>query len=124
MCNHHPDCDNAVDENLDVCYDKYIAKGNIDEYATLRCHSKIYENMETVASVCDGIIECQGDEDEPLRCKTNNANTVLASSVGIIIFCYLGLTVYFRIKRKYRKERIDRKLEFIVEMHLCISRGI
>ena len=116
QCNHHPDCDNAVDENLDLCYAKYIAKGKIDEFATLRCPSKIYENMETVASVCDGIIECHGDKDEPMRCKTNNANTILASSIGIIIFFYFGLTMYFKFKRKYRQEINGSQLEFMLRI--------
>ena len=34
-----------------MCYDKYKAQGKIDESASLRCYSKIYENMETFASV-------------------------------------------------------------------------
>ena len=73
MCNQHPDCDNAVDENLDMCYDKYIAQGKIDESATLRCYSKIYENMKTFASVCDGNVECQGYKDEnPDVCGNEN----------------------------------------------------
>ena len=116
QCNHHPDCDNAVDENLDVCYDKYVKQGNIDEHATLRCHSKIYSTMETVASVCDGVVECQGDVDEPLRCRKNNGNTILASSVGFILFCYLGLKMFIHFKRNQTRKQSARKLEFILRI--------
>ena len=114
VCNDHPDCDNAVDENLVMCYDKKIAQWTIDEYATKNCPSKMYENMETVAAVCDGIAECHEDKDEPPRCKKNNGNTILLVSVGIILSCYLGLTMYFYFKRKYRRESNDRKLEFML----------
>ena len=104
VCNNHPDCDNAEDENLDKCYEKKIELGTINENAILRCQSKMHETMEIVALVCDGIVECQGDEDEPLKCNKNNTNKILASTVGIILSCYLGLAMYLKLKRKYEKE--------------------
>ena len=119
-CNDHPDCDNAEDENLDLCYYKKIEKGTIDEYATLRCQSKMHKIMETVAAVCDGIIECQDEDgkpkDEPKNCKDRPTKKILISSVVFILFCYLGLTAYFKINRKYKNESKDRKLEFMKTM--------
>ena len=103
-CNHHPDCDNAEDENYEDCKDKYVEKFIVKEFATLRCPSKIYPNMETVATVCDDIIECHNGEDEPESCKNNRANTYLAISVGSILAVYLGLKSYFYII-KYKKRR-------------------
>lgn len=45
---------NAVDENLDMCYDKYIAQGKIDESATLMLQQDLREHGN-FASVCDGV---------------------------------------------------------------------
>ena len=93
-CNHHPDCDNALDEQLDQCYEQYVKRGLVDNYATLRCQSKIYPNMETVATVCDDVVECNNSEDEPITCKKHNGNLFLGLSVGCIFFIYLGLKLY------------------------------
>ena len=76
-CNHHPDCDNAEDEKFDDCIDKYVDKLIVKEFATLRCPSMIYPDMETVATVCDGINECHKGEDEPESCKYNDGNIVM-----------------------------------------------
>ena len=53
-CNHHPD--NAEDEQFEDCKDKYVEKFIVKEFATLRCPSKMNQNMDTVATVCDDII--------------------------------------------------------------------
>ena len=94
VCNHHPDCDNVEDEQLDNCYDIYVKNGLVDEFATLKCASKLYPNMETVATVCDGIEECHGGEDEPNTCKNSNGNIFLGVSVGTVIGVYLCLKLF------------------------------
>ena len=100
-CNHHPDCDNAEDEEYEDCKDKYVEKLIVKEFATLRCQSKIYPIMETVATVCDDIIECHNGEDEPAFCKNNDANIYLGISVCSVLAVYFGLkTYYFSIIRK------------------------
>ena len=42
VCDGHPQCDHAEDEDLDTCYDKLVEKGYIKGTATLRCSSIIY----------------------------------------------------------------------------------
>ena len=102
-CNHHPDCDDAEDEKYEDCKNKYVEKFIVKEFATLRCPSKIYPNMETVATVCDDIIECHNWLDES-DCKHNDANIYLAISVSLILAIYFGLKFYFsRIKNKQSK---------------------
>ena len=113
-CNHHPDCDNAVDEQLDQCYDEYVKRGLVEDFATLRCQSKIYPIMETVATVCDDVVECNSNEDEPIMCKKKNSNTVLGISVGIILFIYLGLKFYSHYKRDTKKEQKKKIVEFMM----------
>ena len=89
-CNHHPDCDNAEDEKFEDCKDKYVEKFIVKEFATLRCPSKMYQNMDTVATVCDDNIECYNKEDEPDSCKKNDGNMYMAISVFLILSVYLG----------------------------------
>ena len=43
VCDGHPQCDHALDEDFDQCYEKYLDLGIINEYATLKCRSSIYE---------------------------------------------------------------------------------
>ena len=89
----------------------------MDEYATLRCHSKIYPNMETVATPCDGVAECNGNKDEPTTCKKNNGNLFLGTSVVIILFIYLGLKVFYRFKRAGgKKEKKGRRIEIMMNI--------
>ena len=102
-CNQHPDCDEAEDEKFEDCIDTYEEKVLVKEYATLRCASKIYPNMETVATVCDDIIECHNMEDEPETCRKNDANLYLAISVGSILTIYLGLKSYFSLMKRRRR---------------------
>ena len=97
VCNHHPDCDNAQDEQFDACYNEYLKRGLIEEFAILKCPSKIYPNMETVATVCDDIEECHGGEDEPNTCKNSSANLFLWVSLGALISVYLALKIYVRV---------------------------
>ena len=89
VCNHHPDCDNVGDEEFEVCYSEYVRKGLVDEFATLKCPSKIYPDMITVATVCDGIEECYGGEDEPKTCLNSNGFIFLGVSLAILLGIYL-----------------------------------
>ena len=114
QCNHHPDCDNAEDEKFENCEELYIEKLLVKKFATLRCPSRIYPNMETVATVCDDIIECFNGEDEPKSCTNNDVNFYLAISVGWILSIYLGLKSYYKFITKKRRlnESVEEKYEF------------
>ena len=113
-CNHHPDCDDAEDEKFEDCKNKYVERHFVEEFATLRCQSRIYPNMETVATVCDDIIECHHGEDEPLSCKTNDGNIYLAVSVFSILAIYLGLRYYFDIINNKQSNRKQIQFEFML----------
>ena len=113
-CNQHPDCDNAEDENYEDCKDRY-------EFATLRCSSKIYPKMETMATVCDDIIECHNGEDEPESCKNNEANKYLAVSVCSILAIYLGLKSYFHIMKNKQKISNQKKNIVLLKLNTRLS---
>ena len=117
-CNHHPDCDDAEDEKFEECKDKYVEKFIVKEFATLRCPSKIYPNMETISTVCDGIIECHNGEDEPEFCKNNDGNTYLAISVSSILTIYLGLKLYFIIFKNGQRHKQKTEAEIMLNAKL------
>ena len=70
--------------------------------------------METVATVCDDIIECQNGEDEPDFCKNNDGNIPLAISVCSILAIYLGLKTYFNIKQMKHSNNKQIKYEEVL----------
>ena len=61
--------------------------------------------METVATVCDDIIECFNGEDEPDDCKRDEGNIYLAISVGSILTIYLGLKLCLSIDKRIQSNR-------------------
>ena len=56
--------DNAEDENLDFCKKEYQDKKLFEEYATFRCNSSMYPNMEIIATACNYVQECADGSDE------------------------------------------------------------
>ena len=112
VCNHHPDCDNAEDEEFEVCYGEYVRKGLVDEFATLKCPSKIYPDMITVATVCDGIEECYGGEDEPKTCLNSNGFIFLGVSLATLLGIYLTLKLCIILRKKSTKKKKESKVDW------------
>ena len=77
--------------------------------------------METVATVCDDIIECHDVEDEPEFCKHNDGNTYLAISVGSILAIYLGLKFYSNIIKKKKRNSIINRQKVMLMLKTRIS---
>ena len=42
LCDGHPQCPHAEDEDFDFCYEKLLKRGDIKDTATLRCRSIMY----------------------------------------------------------------------------------
>ena len=87
-CDGHPQCDDAEDEDIDKCYSRYVKQRTVPNYATLKCVSGMYPNMITLATVCDGIVECQNSEDEPQSCESTSWIWFYVS-IGSIILSYI-----------------------------------
>ena len=86
LCDGHPACDSAEDEDLEKCYEKLVKRKIIDDAATLYCQSSMYKSkckssqisnyvllkqitdMQTVAVACNDVIQCQDAEDEFWLC--------------------------------------------------------
>ena len=90
-CDGHPQCPDGEDEVLNRCQKKYIEKQIIEPYASYRCTSLFYQNMEIFAVPCNGIVECFDHSDE-IGCKdSRTANIVLIiSSILILIIVAVG----------------------------------
>ena len=94
-CDGHPQCDEAEDEDMEECYETYYRHKIIEPFATKKCYSIQYPQMMTVATVCNGIIECHGALDEPTTCQESNTLKILVT-LSFVIFFYLSLNVYYK----------------------------
>ena len=64
----------------------------------------MYANMKTIATVCNGIPECDDASDE--NCKENNlSNILLGSTFGGVLLLYLGLKLSRAMYRKFFKSK-------------------
>ena len=63
-CDGHPQCPGGEDEDLETCRFNYIKMGMIHPYATSRCRSPLYDNLEIYSIPCDGVTECSDGSDE------------------------------------------------------------
>ena len=76
---------------MGICRPLYEKKGLISKYATFRCQSIMYPNIETYATACDGFPECVDQEDETLCSDEAILNKVLLATVIFIAILYLTL---------------------------------
>ena len=104
-CDGHPQCDQAEDEDVDQCYQDYLEKGIITKYATYKCKSIMYPNMITVATVCNGEVECQDREDEPTSCEDQTIEKMIFFSVlsAPVLYIYLKNICNWLLKRNTGK---------------------
>ena len=62
--------------------------------------SKMHPTMQTFATVCDGIVECHGGEDEADTCEADTTAIVLVFSAAILVTYFLMKIVYWIFKKK------------------------
>ena len=116
-CDGHPQCLMGEDESLGDCYDIYLERGIINEYATVICTSPIYEVMKIVATPCDGISECANGTDEE-GCRNSNYGIFLTFGLVPVIFIVLKLFDFFsRDQEDEQKINLDEDLEVLLERY-------
>ena len=104
-CDGHPQCDNSEDEDIDRCFHRYVELGIVTNYATLKCTSVMYPQMITLATVCDGIVECQNDADELPNCQKR-----IPFWINLFIIAIISLHVFLEIKRICKHSNIEEEL--------------
>ena len=108
QCDGHSQCPFAEDENLNVCFERWVGAKLVSQYASLKCSGTRHPGMNILSIPCDGIVECSDGQDEA-HCKSNSIGSYLliGSCTGIIIF-YLALRL-LRGLNKIQEKNILRK---------------
>ena len=106
-CDGHPQCDQGEDERQ--CRDQYFQNNVISRYATLRCKSIMYPNIETFATPCDGFPECFDGLDEK-QCTKDLFNNIFIASVLFIALLYLSISFGCKLIKIKSKDNLDRFL--------------
>ena len=93
-CDGHPQCTFGEDEELTRCHKKYIENKIVERYASYRCKSIFYEDMDIYATPCNKIRECFDGSDE-VNCKEDITTTyILLGTSFLLIALYISLKVY------------------------------
>ena len=103
VCDGHPVCDLAEDEDLTLCRKEYFIKKLVEQYATKECQSMMYSdhpNMKTIATMCNEVRECHDGSDEACEDSTLSKLLLGTASIGVF-FLYLGLKLGRVVFKKY-----------------------
>lgn len=94
VCDGHPQCKEGEDEDLKLCHDKFIELKIIEPYASKRCTSPFYNNMDIYATPCNKIEDCADGSDES-ECQNNTkSNIILILSAVVVLLLFLASTLY------------------------------
>ena len=113
-CDGIPQC-TGVDELLDECKLQYSnndaedGRHKISKHATFRCKRKMYPELETFATPCDGNPECNEEKDEK---NCNQASSFIKHSLISIAIIYLVLKYGRKLYRKLSKTHMAIKRRY------------
>ena len=100
FCDGHPQCTEGEDEDLEQCLQKYIENKIVEPFASFKCKSPLYINMNIYATPCNNKKECSDGSDES-DCQNNSkSNIVLGVSSAIVLMLFLGLNFYQYLSEK------------------------
>ena len=74
-----------------MCRDIYIKSGHVARFASYRCKSKIYPEIETIATRCNDVKECDGDEDEKNCSDIAHTKQILVVAICLSLGIFLGM---------------------------------
>ena len=110
VCDGHPQCQFAEDENLELCanQNRWVKRGVVAPYASFNCKSEMYPTMSTVATACNGVVECYDGADEG-SCSDTLSTYFLVISIFCVILMYLILKY---TQKRTHQEVFKKKLYF------------
>ena len=91
-CDGHPHCEFEEDEEFTMCREIYFEKKLVKPYANLICQNVMYPNLTTIATACDGLIECHGGKDEKY-CSTIGSSSIVLLILTGLVSIYLLLKI-------------------------------
>ena len=109
LCDLHPTCDNAEDEDEKRCAEKYKEKGLFKKEATFRCQSPHHNEDSVKANLSrgvvwikavpqDGIKECWKGQDEdptPSYLAYGLPGSIRLSNTNMLLYCKNILYILF-----------------------------
>ena len=104
-CDGHPQCPEYDDEDYSMCNITYIENGHVAPFASFRCNSIIYPAIETIATTCNNVTECDKDLDEKDCSENANTKFVLVAAVCLSLIIFLVMKLR-HIVHLFRKSRI------------------
>ena len=96
VCDGHPQCPGGEDENLKLCYPNHIKNRIMEPYASYKCKSIFYENMNIYATPCDDKIECYDQSDESFCKEEKTVTYILLGALLLITLFYVSLSHIFK----------------------------
>ena len=97
VCDGQPQCKEGEDEDLKLCHERFIDMKIIEPYASKRCTSPFYNNMDIYATPCNKIVDCADGSDES-ECQNNTkSNIILILSAVVVLLLFLASTLYHYI---------------------------
>ena len=117
-CDGHPQCPDNEDEDYDMCRQKYFDKKIVKKISSFKCISPMYPQIFTIATACNGIVECLNGLDEDF-CNTNSVTTpILVSAIFLVLGMFFGLKIphYLEfIKNKSTAKQETFQLEELIQ---------
>ena len=72
-----------------MCNKTYIENGHVAPFASFRCNSVIYPEIETIATTCNNVTECDKDLDEKDCSENPNTKYILIAAVCLSLGSFL-----------------------------------
>ena len=104
-----------------MCNKTYIENGHVAPFASFRCYSKMYPEIETIATRCNNVNECNNDLDE-VGCSENaNTKTILVAAVCLSLGIFLGMKLpqiihFIRKSRKINNEETEEDNQYFDQL--------
>ena len=104
-----------------MCNKTYIKNGQVAPFASFRCNSKIYPEIETITTRCNNVNECYNDLDEAGCSENNYTKFILVAAVSLSLGIFLGMKLpqivhFIRKSRKINNEETEEDKQYFDQL--------